>query len=69
MIKQYISMESEEICGYFVTTQQKKIWNIELNILIEFMRVCNKNKLKFFVAQGHCLVQLGIKDLYHGMMI
>ena len=55
MIKQYISMESEEICGYFVTEQQKKIWNIEINILVEFMRVCNKNNLKFFVAHGTLL--------------
>lgn len=55
MIKQYISMESEEICGYFVTAQQKKIWNIEINILVEFMRVCDKNNLKFFVAHGTLL--------------
>lgn len=55
MIKQYVSIESEEICGYFVTEQQKKIWNIEINILVEFMRVCNKNKLKFFVAHGTLL--------------
>ena len=48
-------MESEEICGYFVTEQQKKIWNIEINILVEFMRVCNKNNLKFFVAHGTLL--------------
>ena len=55
MIKQYVSMEPEEICGYFVTEQQKKIWNIEINILVEFMRVCNKNKLKYFVAHGTLL--------------
>lgn len=55
MIRQYVSMESEEICGYLVTKQQKKIWNIEINILVEFMRVCNKNNLKFFVAHGTLL--------------
>lgn len=55
MFKKYVSFEEEERCGYIVTKQQKKVWNIEINLLVEFMRVCDKNNLKYFVAHGTLL--------------
>lgn len=50
-----INQSAETICGHYVSAEQKKIWQVELNILQEFMRVCNKCHLKFFVAHGTLL--------------
>ena len=48
--------EIEEVIeGYVVTKKLKSIWRSELIILQEFMRVCRKNNLKFFVAHGTLL--------------
>lgn len=34
---------NEEVrCGYTVTKQRKEVWAVELDLLQEFMRVCNK---------------------------
>ena len=33
---------NEEVrCGYTVTKQRKEVWAVELDLLQEFMRVCN----------------------------
>lgn len=46
----------EEIrCGYRVTKQRKEIWAIELDLLVEFDRVCKKNNLKYFIDSGTLL--------------
>lgn len=50
-----INYSDEIICNYLVTAKQKKIWQIEVEILQEFMQVCNKYHLKFFVAHGTLL--------------
>lgn len=47
---------NEEIrCGYVVTEKQKKIWAVELDLLTEFKRVCDKYDLKWFVGYGSLL--------------
>lgn len=51
----YVSDIGEELCGYFVSENKKNIWDKEIEILVEFMRVCQKNNLKFFVAHGTLL--------------
>lgn len=48
-------LEEEVRCGYTVTTKQKKIWAVELDLLAEFMRVCDKYDLKWFVGYGSLL--------------
>lgn len=50
-----IDQRAETICGYYVSEERKKIWQTELNILQEFMRVCRKCHLKYFVAHGTLL--------------
>ncbi|MCI9333032.1 MAG: LicD family protein [Oscillibacter sp.] len=50
-----INQGAETVCGYFVSAERKKIWQVELDILQEFMRVCKKCHLKFFVAHGTLL--------------
>ncbi|MBR5631293.1 MAG: LicD family protein [Bacteroidales bacterium] len=48
-------LEEEVRCGYVVTKKQKKIWAVELDLLSEFMRVCDKYDLKWFVGYGSLL--------------
>ena len=40
---------------FLVTEKMKKIWAIELNLLVEFDRVCKKHGLKWFVDYGTLL--------------
>lgn len=48
-------LEEEVRCGYVVTEKQKKIWAVELDLLAEFKRVCDKHNLKWFVGYGSLL--------------
>lgn len=42
-------------CGYLVESKMKKIWAVELDLLIEFDRVCKKNNLRYFLIFGTLL--------------
>jgi lipopolysaccharide cholinephosphotransferase len=53
--KQYVSEKEEIICDYKVTVKQKKIWNVELDLLERFLDFCKKNDLKVFAAFGTLL--------------
>jgi lipopolysaccharide cholinephosphotransferase len=53
--KQYVSEKGEFLCEYFVSEKQKKIWNIELGLLDEFVKFCNHYGLKVFAAYGTLL--------------
>jgi lipopolysaccharide cholinephosphotransferase len=48
-------LEEEVRCEYVVTEKQKKIWAVELDLLAEFQRVCDKYGLKWFVGYGSLL--------------
>ena len=48
-------LEEEVRSDYVVTTKQKKIWAVELDLLSEFKRVCDKYDLKWFVGYGTLL--------------
>lgn len=48
-------LDEEVRCGYTVTNQMKEVWAIELDLLEEFRRVCNKHKLKFSANSGTLL--------------
>lgn len=41
--------------GFLVTTDRKKIWSVELDLLMEFDRVCNKYGLMYFANGGTLL--------------
>ena len=45
----------EKLCDYTVSRKQKKIWAIELDLLNEFMNVCNKYEIKFLCFAGTLL--------------
>ena len=46
----------EEIrCEYTVTEIMKKIWAVNIDLYLEFARICNKNGLKYFAYAGTLL--------------
>ncbi len=41
--------------GCLVTTHKKKLWNVELNLLKEFARVCDRHNLRWYAIGGTLL--------------
>ncbi len=52
MYNNIISLDEEVRCDFVVTTQRKKIWAVELDLLQKFISVCDKYNLKWFVIAG-----------------
>lgn len=48
-------LDEEVRCGYTVTTKLKKIWAVELDLLNELLRVCEKHDIKLIVFGGTLL--------------
>lgn len=56
MMEQLVrSFEDEELCGHFVSKEIKKLWNIQLLMARELLRVCNKHNLKIWGMSGTLL--------------
>lgn len=47
--------KEEIICDYKVSERLKKLWSIELDLLAEFKRVCDKHSLKWYASSGTLL--------------
>ena len=47
--------KGEERCGYFVSSEMKKVWAVELDLLLEFNRVCKELNLTYFLDSGTLL--------------
>ena len=47
--------QGEERSGYYVKPEMKRIWAVELDLLAEFARVCEKHNLKWFASGGTLL--------------
>ena len=45
-------LEEEERCGFLVTKQMKEVWAIELDMFVEFDRVCKKHGITYFASGG-----------------
>ena len=45
----------EERSGYYVRPEMKKVWAVELDLLNEFARVCEKHGLKWWASGGTLL--------------
>ena len=41
--------------GFLVTSQKKKLWNVQLNLIKEFDRICRKHNLRWFAGYGTLL--------------
>lgn len=48
-------LDEEVRCGYTVSHEMKEVWAVELDLLNEFMRVCNKHKIRFYADGGTIL--------------
>ena len=55
--KVYIDdLENDEMRnGFLVTSDRKKLWNVQINLLQEFARICQKHNLHWFVIGGTLL--------------
>ena len=49
------NLVEEEIYGFNVTVQRKKVWKIELDMVKEFVSICSKNGLTYFASGGTLL--------------
>lgn len=48
-------LKEETRCGFVVTTERKKIWAVELDLLRKFDEVCMKHKINYFAVSGTLL--------------
>lgn len=48
-------LDEEERCGYLVSKQMKEVWAVELDLLAEFQRVCQKHNLRYYASDGTML--------------
>lgn len=48
-------LQEEERDGFIVTTHRKKIWAIELDLLLQFDKVCREHHLKYWLFYGSLL--------------
>lgn len=48
-------LAEEERCGYTISTEMKKVWAVELDLLAELDRVCKKNNLQYLATGGTLL--------------
>lgn len=52
----YISnMQEEVLCGYKVTSESKKIWNIQIQMALAILEICKKHNLKIWAISGTML--------------
>ena len=49
-------LELDEIrSGFLVTSQRKKLWNVQIGLIKEFARVCKKHNIRWFADGGTLL--------------
>ena len=48
-------LEDEERCGYHISKKTKELWAVEIDLMLEFARVCEENQLKWFALGGTLL--------------
>ena len=50
------NLENDEFRdGFLVTSDRKRLWNAEIELILEFQRVCEKHNLKFWATGGTLL--------------
>ena len=50
-----MNLEKENICGYEVSAQMKRLWAMELDIVKQFVTVCEKHQVKYWIMGGTLL--------------
>ena len=41
--------------GFLVTSDRKRLWNVQIGLINEFARICNKHNLRWFASHGTLL--------------
>lgn len=54
-MKELIDLSSEERCGFQISKSRKILWNIELNIYLEFSKICSRHGLSHTMIYGSAL--------------
>lgn len=54
-MKKTFNLNEEIICDFKVTKERKKVWKVELDLLNEFIRVCDKYNLHYAMDGGSML--------------
>lgn len=54
-MKKYCNLEEETRNGYTVSRQMKEVWNVETDLLVQLLDVCQKHNLRVWVADGTLL--------------
>ena len=49
------TLEQEVICGHLVTTDTKKLWSVQLELLDLLKVICRKHNIKYFASAGTLL--------------
>lgn len=47
-----MNLEKETLNGYLVSAEMKRVWAVELNLLKELLRVCQKHNLRIWIDAG-----------------
>ena len=45
-------LKAETKCDFYIDEKRKKIWAVELDLFLEFDRICKKHNLKYYVMGG-----------------
>ncbi|MBQ8462931.1 MAG: LicD family protein [Prevotella sp.] len=51
----YCSLEEETRCGYTISAEMKRVWNVEIDLLVTLLEVCERHGLRCWVADGTLL--------------
>lgn len=55
MINKQDFLKPETRCDFFVSEKRKKVWQVELDILEDFIHICQRHNLKYFLFAGSLL--------------
>ena len=55
MNKVYCDTNEEIRCGYTVSARMKAVWNVEIDLLVKLLEVCERHHLRCWVADGTLL--------------
>jgi lipopolysaccharide cholinephosphotransferase len=50
-----MNMNDEVICNYYVTERQKRVWKIELDLIQQVLKVCERHGLRVWALAGTML--------------
>ena len=48
-------LNGQERCGHFVSSKMKKIWAVEIDLMVKLLQVCKKHGIHIFVSGGTLL--------------